>query len=633
MKVKFLLLLIFGLAQGYVQSQNLFADLADQIDITVARDGSGNYTTIQSAIDAVPDNSTDRTVVFIKNGIYIEKVVIPSTKTNLTLVGEDVNQTILSWNEAVAVQWVRENNVILEGPHTAPTLIVDANDFMMLNLTVENSYGYQYAGPQALAIRTAGDRQVFLHCKFFSYQDTYMTFGRSRNYTKDCLIEGAVDFIFGTGVNVFDSCIFNSIRNGGYYTAASTDANWDFGYVIRDTRLTSAAGNANQSLGRTWSNTTKCVFYQCDLNNIVSSQAWFKWADQIDIDFNVAEYKSINQGNIDNRPTYSKQMGDAEAARYTLSNIFAKTVPAAPYADYESNWLPDVDNDPIYKVLKKHTSKYLNDSDMDNAKLSAIWMGEQLVSNFNSDILKFAVNLTDTVPPILYAKTAVIGAIYQYKPPAALPGFGTILVTSANRKFSNTYEVFLDNNGTYPNAKLTKITVGTDSILMQDGVFDYAYNLSDSVYEAFQNRAKIDIRARGNVSGSLATYNKYKLDKVPDTIRISVTAPDKITINEYKVYINLPQSILKSNENGREIWFENPFRDTLIGEIQVLKSTKIKVEIFDMSGVKVMDKVYKYLNGGKVQIAMNTAGLSKGIYVYKIYADKMIHSGKLVRED
>ncbi len=161
-------------------------------DFMVAQDGSGDFTTVQEAINAVPDFRKNRTTIFIKNGVYKEKLILPASKTLVSFIGEEATKTILTYDDYAA-----KKNIFGEekGTTGSSSFFIFGDDFHARNITFENS-----AGPvgQAVAVRIDGDRVVFENCRFLGFQDTLYPHGEhSRQYYKDCYIEGTVDFIFG----------------------------------------------------------------------------------------------------------------------------------------------------------------------------------------------------------------------------------------------------------------------------------------------------------------------------------------------------------------------------------------------------------------------------------------------------
>lgn len=240
-------------------------------DFVVAADGSADFTTVQAAINAVPALRSKRTRIFIKNGIYKEKLLLPSTATNVCLVGESVSHTILSFDDYAS----RKNRFGEEmGTSASASFFVVGDGFEAENITFENA-----AGPvgQAVAVRIDGDRVKFTNCRFLGNQDTLYPHGKnSRQYYKNCYIEGTVDFIFGWSTAVFDSCqIF--CKSPGYVTAASTEEQSPVGFVFRNCTIGGSAPAQSVYLGRPWRPFAKVIFIQCQLDEIIRPEGWHNW--------------------------------------------------------------------------------------------------------------------------------------------------------------------------------------------------------------------------------------------------------------------------------------------------------------------------------------------------------------------
>lgn len=307
----------------------------------VAQDGSGEYTTVQTAFNAVPDNYTGTWTIFVKKGIYHEKDTLTKSKINVFLLGEDRDSTIITYSD-----YADSHGPGNPGTSGSFTVAIDASDFTAANITIQNTYSPQLgvSGTQAVALRANGDRQAYYNCKLLGFQDTYYTWGGSatgRLYHKNCYIEGTVDFIFGRDIAVFDSCIIHEKRNGGTLTAASTDAASQFGYVFRNCTIVADSigydGNPITSfyLGRPWQGAPRTVFLNCYEPANLNAAGWLAW--------NVtpaqyAEYNSSGPGaSPATRVTWSSQLSDSAAATFTLTNIFSRNANSAVFT---SDWLP-----------------------------------------------------------------------------------------------------------------------------------------------------------------------------------------------------------------------------------------------------------------------------------------------------
>jgi pectinesterase len=347
MKTFFLLFVFAVLFSWGAKSQSLEEKLADHINIVVAQDGTGHVATIEEAIDLVPENNSSRFVVFIRNGVYREKITVPSSKTNITLIGEDAEKVILTWDDYSGK---------IVGPDTITTntsfsFAAEADDFTAMNLTFENS-----AGPvgQAVALRTNGDRQFFYGVRLIGHQDTYYTWGNIRNYLLDCYIEGTTDYIFGRSTVVFENCHIHSKKTGSYITAASTEEFAKFGYVFFNSRFTADDDIRDVALGRPWRPFAKTVIINSFLDDFIRPEGWSVWRGRETNHLNsfYAEYGNFGPGaDASNRIEWSHQLTEVELETYTLQNIFSKHT----YKDYfENDWLPIPENDPIYLIVAAH---------------------------------------------------------------------------------------------------------------------------------------------------------------------------------------------------------------------------------------------------------------------------------------
>lgn len=311
-KILFILLILFV----------WFCKPSSAYDFVVAKDGSGDFKTVQEVINAIPDFRKNRTTVFIKAGVYKEKLVLPASKTNVAFIGEDAKSTILTYDDYAS----KKNRFGEEMGTTGSTsFYVFGEGFTAVNLTFENSAG---SVGQAVAVRIDGDRVAFRNCRFLGFQDTLYPHGdRSRQYYKDCYIEGAVDFIFGWSTAVFENCtIF--CKDHGYITAPSTLEETKFGFVFLDCNITGNAPEASFYLGRPWRPYGKSVFINCEMGNQIKPDGWHNWGDEKkEKTAFFAEYKNTGPGaNTTERVAWSHQLTAMEAQKYTPENILGDWV-------------------------------------------------------------------------------------------------------------------------------------------------------------------------------------------------------------------------------------------------------------------------------------------------------------------
>ena len=298
-----------------------------QAFIIVAKDGSGDFCSIQEAINSVRDLVVEQVVIYIKKGKYNEKVVVPSWKTHISLVGENEDSTIISNNDFSGKPIPGGKDVFAKekfSTYTSYTLLVQGNDFTAENLTVQNTAGRV---GQAVALSIEGDRIVIKHCKILGNQDTlYAAKEKSRQYYEDCLIEGTTDFIFGEATALFKNCILKSLNNS-YITAAATRQNQAFGFVFLDCKLLADTGVTKVYLGRPWRPYAKTVFIHCELGAHILPEGWNPWKgdamfpDKEKTSF-YAEALNIGPGaTVKKRVSWSKQLSKKELRSYSLENI------------------------------------------------------------------------------------------------------------------------------------------------------------------------------------------------------------------------------------------------------------------------------------------------------------------------
>ena len=301
--------------------------LAQKQRITVAPDGSGDYRTVQAALNAVPTNNKNRIVIFIKKGVYKEKLKLDSTQHFVTLIGEDKNATVLTYDD-FSGKVLPDGNKLRTS--TSGSFYIFGHDFRAENLTFSNTAGRV---GQAVAAFVTGDRAVFVNCRFLGNQDTLYTGmpdkpdhrADARQYYRDCYIEGTVDFIFGSATVVFDHCTIFSKQNGPYVTAAATPQGKSFGYVFLNCTLTSDAPPASVYLGRPWRDFAQTVFVNCQLGSHIRPEGWHNW-DKTAAEKTTfyAEYQSTGPGaNPTSRVSWSKQLTTDEAQIYTPERILA----------------------------------------------------------------------------------------------------------------------------------------------------------------------------------------------------------------------------------------------------------------------------------------------------------------------
>lgn len=290
---------------------------------TVAQDGSGNFRTIQEAVNAVRDLSQQQVTIHIKKGIYREKLVIPSWKTKISLVGESRDSTIITYDDYSGKPVPTGRDAFGRDKlttYTTYTVLVEGDDFTAENLTIQNTAGRV---GQAVALHVEGDRCVITNCRLLGNQDTlYAATGGSHQYYKNCFIEGTTDFIFGEATAVFDHCVIQSLINS-YVTAASTPPGHVFGFVFLDCRLIADTAAKKVFLGRPWRPYARTVYIRTELGSHITPAGWDNWRNpDNEKTAYYAEYESRGEGaNPGQRASWARQLTAKEARTYTVENI------------------------------------------------------------------------------------------------------------------------------------------------------------------------------------------------------------------------------------------------------------------------------------------------------------------------
>lgn len=280
------------------------AETAARCSFVVAADGSGDFASVQAAVDAIPPDFPERVTIFIRQGEYREKVFIDRRK--VSLIGEGADRTAIRWDD-YALKTFPDGEPY--NTFNTYTLFAGADDFIAEDLSIVNGAGRGEDVGQAVALYADGDRAVFRRCRLIGWQDTLFTgplppspveratFGGpregaprrpSRQYYEDCYIEGDVDFIFGSATAVFNRCeLFSKARREspedgedrvhGWIAAPSTPEDAAFGYLFLSCRLTGDAPPRSVYLGRPWRDFASAAFVRCDMGAHIRPEGWHDW--------------------------------------------------------------------------------------------------------------------------------------------------------------------------------------------------------------------------------------------------------------------------------------------------------------------------------------------------------------------
>lgn len=301
-----------------VSVNNVFAQTTNpqqyKYIFTVAKDGTGDYKYIQDAIDAMRVFPLAPITLFIKNGVYNEKIELPANNTDVTFIGESVEKTIITFNDYSGRGKLNT--------FTSSTAKISGNRFVAENITFANS-----AGPvgQALALYVDADKAIFRNCKFLGNQDTIYAAGEnSRQYFLNCYIEGTTDFIFGPSTAVFQNCRIRC-KSNSFITAANTTPGKKFGFVFLDCKIEVDSAVTKVHLGRPWRAFSNTAFIRCNLPKQIAVEGWNNWGNpENEKTVCYVEYRNTGEGaDTKQRVSWSKQLTDKEAKLYTVENIFA----------------------------------------------------------------------------------------------------------------------------------------------------------------------------------------------------------------------------------------------------------------------------------------------------------------------
>ena len=304
-KVLGLLLLLVAVSGTWAQER--------RDTLVVSRDGTGDFRTLQEAVESARAFMDYTVTIYVKNGVYKEKVIVPSWVENIDIIGEDRDKTIITYDDHA--------NINKMGTFRTYTVKVEGSDITFKNLTIENNAAQL---GQAVALHTEGDRLKFINCRILGNQDTIYTGAKfTRLYFKDCYIDGTTDFIFGPSTALFENCMIHSKRNS-YVTAASTPKEAKYGYIFKHCKLTAEPGVGKVYLGRPWRPYAYTLFIECELGKHIVPAGWHNWGKQSNEETaRYMEYKNTGEGaNASERVAWSKQLTKKEAEAVTVDAIF-----------------------------------------------------------------------------------------------------------------------------------------------------------------------------------------------------------------------------------------------------------------------------------------------------------------------
>ncbi|MEH7381596.1 pectinesterase family protein [Bacillus sp. JJ1533] len=287
--------------------------------LVVSQNGDGDFSTIQAAIDAVRVFPLEPVRIEVKEGIYEEIITVPENKPNITIIGAGENKTIISGKKYARMKNLNGTEI---GTFETAVFHAFADLFQLEHLTIQNVAGFGDEIGQALALYVAGDKCIFKQVRLLGNQDTLYT-SKGRHFFSNCYIEGHVDFIFGSGIAVFEDCTIHSLREG-YITAASTPEENEFGFYFKNCKLTGDKQAAGVYLGRPWRPYAHTVFINTWMGEHIHPHGWDNWrSEENEKTARYFEFASNGPGGESlARVGWAKQLTEEQTSEYTLEKIF-----------------------------------------------------------------------------------------------------------------------------------------------------------------------------------------------------------------------------------------------------------------------------------------------------------------------
>ncbi|CAJ1958691.1 unnamed protein product [Sphenostylis stenocarpa] len=295
----------------------LTQDLRKKADIVVAKDGSGKYKKISDALKHVPKESSNRTVIYVKRGVYYENVRVEKTKWNVMMIGDGMTSTIVS---------ASLNFVDGTPTFSTATFSVFGRNFIARDMGFVNTAGPQKH--QAVALMTSADQAVYYRCHIDAYQDTLYAHS-NRQFYRECNIYGTVDFIFGNSAVVIQNCnIRPKLPIPGQQNTITAqgkiDPNMNTGISIQNCNI-SPFGNLSSVqtyLGRPWKNYSTTVYMKSRMESFVNPKGWLPWTGNSAPDsIFYAEFQNVGPGaSTNNRVKWRglRTITSKQASKFTI---------------------------------------------------------------------------------------------------------------------------------------------------------------------------------------------------------------------------------------------------------------------------------------------------------------------------
>lgn len=561
----------------------------------LADDGTGDFATLQGVLDFIPSGNSTKTKIFIKNGIYIG--LISSTgKNNITIEGENV--------DSVIIKAYNNNNLNNTGSSYRCMANISGSDLTFVNLTFINST--PNGGSQAETLKLSGDRNVIANCKFYSYQDTVLLSGKI--YLKDCIIEGAVDFIWGSGSVFFQSCEIRANDNG--YNVQARNDNGVRGYVFADCDITSTSSSiSSHYLGRDAGTKyiySEIVYLNCMLGSHIASAGWNsgRLTDASKILF--AEYQSVNLTgeliNTASRDKNSKQLTEAQNTQYRDLKWFF------------SGWMPVL---PSYKTTKKPTVIITSPS-----KSTSIPYTDSLSINvFAKDpdgIISSVEIYADSI--LLHTSTS---SPYTYTWSGFSVGKHVITAIATDSSGLKTTSAPIVLTVTIP---VSRVEVSPDSVSLLVGEY---FELSATVLPSDASNTYVTWSS-GNKAIATVGSSTGKVKGVSvGTVAITASSRDGNKTDSCIVYVKQATSveILQNPSKQGLIIYPNPAESMLNINFNNELTNNVNIEIIDITG-----KIVKKIQTDDLSNNLDVSNLPSGLYAVQV-SDLKLTKSVIIKND
>lgn len=503
------------------------APAADKCEIIVAADGSGTAKTVSDAIAKVPENNQARCTIRIKPGTYREQIRVPMTKPYVSLIGEDANKTVLSFNIS---------NKDAGSTSAAFAAYIGGHDFRAENITFENSFGQ---GSQAVAVLVEADRAVFRNCRFLGWQDTLYA-KNGRQYYRDSYIEGHVDYIFGQAAAVFDNCRIHSKADGYIAAPMRFAATEPSGFVFLNSTLTSENTKNGVYLGRPWRDYGRTVFINTKMDAQIRPEGWHHWVPEREKTAYLGEYGSTGTGaSPTTRVSWAKKLVDADVKQFSIEYFLGGRDGWDPINSNDA-WVerrrPDWRLVSWSEVFKQEPLWYQTDEAARIADQVILYQKENggweknvdmalmltqaervKLAASKADISETTIDNRTTYPQIAYLAKVITASLLKPQPPNNFPKYKEAFTKGLDYLLSSQYE-----NGGFPQffplkkGYYTHITFNDDAMIGALAVLrDIANTKADYAF--------VDAERRGKAQAAVAKA-------VPLILKLQVESSGKKTV-------------------------------------------------------------------------------------------------------